>query len=149
MLPFANGRFLRFPEDEPKLIGLPRNSKTVAMTLSAIFPKDRGSRFSSCALIARLNFTIYGRMIPLFVVLLFALAVFSSAVFRPNLTARGVGKSFESSVTLHRTQFEYGSSALLDELHFAKALFNARCKAAVLRQGLQNGILTSLVIRFC
>ncbi len=88
-------------------------------------------------------------MIPLFVVLLFALAVFASAVFRPNLPARGVGRSIESSVILHRTRFEFGSSALLDELRFAKALFNARCKAADLRQGLQNGIQTSLVIRFC
>jgi hypothetical protein len=144
VLPFANGRFLGFPEDEPKLIGLPRNSKTVAMTLSPILPKDRGSRFSSCALIARLNFTIYGRMIPLIVALLFALDVFSSAFFRPNLPARGVGKSIESSVTLHRAHFEPGSSALL----LAMALFNARCKAADLRQGLQNGILTFLVIRF-
>ncbi|MCY2985321.1 MAG: hypothetical protein NTY15_16970 [Planctomycetota bacterium] len=88
-------------------------------------------------------------MIPLFVVLLFALAVFSSGVFRPNHPVRGVGKSIESSVTLHRTQFEYGSSALLDELRFAMALFIARCEQADLSQGLQIGIQTSHVIRFC
>ena len=88
-------------------------------------------------------------MIPLFVVLLFALAVFSSGVFSPKLTVRGDGKTIKCSMTLHRTRFEFGSSALLDELRFAEALFNARCKAADLSDGLQNGIQTSLVIRFC
>lgn len=73
------------------------------------------------------NFTIYGRMIPLFVVLLFALVVISAAVFRPNPPARGVGRSIESILTVHRIAFEFGSSASADELRFAPALFRAQC----------------------
>lgn len=87
-------------------------------------------------------------MIPLFIVLLIAVAASSFAVFGAFTPATGVDKPIESKVTEHRTQFELSSTALVDGLRFALAPFGAKCIVAEPFIASQSGTETFLSVRF-
>ncbi len=103
-------RFWNFWSNAPKLIGLPRNSKTDAIPLSIDPFRDRWLVECELCLDCSSNFIDYGHMLPLFLVPLFLVVVLAVFLSKPLLGSFNPGPAFANEPTNRRSQTTLATS---------------------------------------